>query len=221
MSIERLEEEFALTSIIHSKSLDDRTTNVFIYGEPRIGKTVYAMKSIKQLCELRHFPPEAWKRFILFGPRMLISLARELRQTGTKAPGICLDDFGLWGFAWDWTDPELKSVIKLLQVAGTLTDSTFITAPSTSVVVKKVLTLEGILVGKVIKARANYNVKDQRSITLYRNSISPTGKRYINTVCEDRFSVRLPDGDYRWYKPLRESYIDEARKQMEKSLRDF
>lgn len=211
--------DFALSEIIYKKSLDDRTTNVFVYGEPRIGKSVYCIKVLKELCRARGFPDDYWKKLVLFKPKMLIEAIKYIRVSKEKAPGLILDDFGLWGFAWDWTDPDLKSAIKILQVAGTLTDTAMITAPSTQMAVKKVLTLEGMLVGKVVKSTGNPLQNDLRSITLYRNGLAPWGKRYINTACEDNFSVKLSDEDYAFYKPMREAYVDDARKQMELALR--
>lgn len=221
---------FGLSYLVSKKARYDRTTNVLIYGEPRIGKSVYAIKILKELCRHRGMEePDYWRRFVIWDLRDLPPLIREIRNSGKKAPGIVLDDFGVSAFAWNWRAPQVEAAMKMLEVAGTMTDALMMTSPSVQMVVKKALTLEGILIGKVVKLTDDEGSKNPNSIfqhaylrriSLYRNALMPWNKRYNNEVVEDTFSVILERRDYDWYKPVRESYLDKIREELERSIKD-
>lgn len=218
-----------LSLLVIKKAKYDRTTNVLIYGEPRIGKSVYAIKVLKELCRYKGIQdPDYWRRFMIWDLKDLPPLIKEIRSSGKKAPGIVLDDFGVSAFAWNWRAPKVEAAMKMLETAGTLTDVMIMTSPSVQMVVKKALTLEGILIGKVVKRTDDIGAEGDsakahpflRQVRLYRNSLMPWNKRYNSEAVSDTFSVRLDQRDYDWYKPVRESYLDRIREELERSIND-
>jgi len=221
---------FGLTELVAQKAKYDRTTNVLIYGEPRIGKSVIAIKYLQKRCRQKGIAdPDYWRRFVIWDLENLPPLIKEIQASGQKAPGIILDDFGVSAFAWNWRSAKVEAAMKMLEVAGTLTDMLIMTSPSVQMVVKKALTLEGILVGKVVKLTdddgpksnlTKYSHPYMRRVSLYRNVLMPWNKRYNNEVVEDTFSVMLDQRDYDWYKPVRESYLDKIREELERSIKD-
>lgn len=150
-----------------------------------------------------------WRVFIVFKPEQFIELIRYLMQNGIRAVLIIWDDAGIWMFALDWNDPKVRSALKFLQVCGTVTGALFMTTPSIRMILKKVFEIEGIHVTKVTR-NTDKDHPHNRIAKTYRNSLAPWGKRFLKEVARDEYSVMLPDEDYSWYKPLRDSYLDEA-----------
>ena len=216
---------FALTEYCRRMWLGGRTANLLIYGEPRIGKSVYAIKSLKEVyAEWRHpaaLDPylkwsgqDEWRNWIVYRPEQFVSLFALLLQFQVKAPMVVWDDAGLWLFALDWSDPRIKAVLKMLQVSGVATGALVFTTPAVSMILKKVLNIEGIIVGKVVKAEKD---RDKRLVKLYKNALTPWGKRYVKQIIEDKFNVMLEQRDYDWYAPVRMSYLEDALRLMSKA----
>jgi hypothetical protein len=205
--------------------LTGRTANVLIYGEPRIGKSVYAIKTLKATYKTWRHPAsldpylpwkgeDEWRNFIVYRPEQFVSLFALLLQFGIKVPMVVWDDAGLWLFALDWSDPRIKAVLKMLQVSGVATGALIFTTPAVSMILKKILNIEGIIVGKVVKASHD---RDSRLCKLYKNALTPWGKRYVKQKIEDKFNVMLEQRDYDWYAPVRMSYLEDALKLMSRA----
>jgi hypothetical protein len=184
-----------------------RTTNLIVYGEPRIGKSIYTIKVTKELYADNPNPDE-WRNHYVFRPEQFISYMNERLTTGQKSLITTWDDAGLWLFALDWNDPRVKAVMKLLQVSGVATSALVFTTPAVSMIIKKVLNIEGILVGKVVKQSGKSDT--QRTVKIYKNSIAAWGKRYVKQIMEDSFNVMLEPHDYNYYFPQRMTYLHEA-----------
>lgn len=194
----------ALTEYIEKMYRMGRTTNMVLYGEPRIGKSVYCIKVLKQL-----YPDKnEWKNHIVFRPQQFIEYMNQRLMTGSKSKGLVWDDAGLWLFALDWNDPRVKAVMKLLQVSGVATAWLAMTTPAVSMIIKKALNIEGILVGKVMKQSGKSDT--QRTVKIYKNSIAAWGKRYVKQIMEDSYNVMLDNEDYNYYFPMRQEYLQEA-----------
>ena len=188
----------ALTEYIEKMYRMGRTTNMVLYGEPRIGKSVYCIKVLKQL-----YPDKnEWKNHIVFRPQQFIEYMNQ------RSKGLVWDDAGLWLFALDWNDPRVKAVMKLLQVSGVATAWLAMTTPAVSMIIKKALNIEGILVGKVMKQSGKSDT--QRTVKIYKNSIAAWGKRYVKQIMEDSYNVMLDNEDYNYYFPMRQEYLQEA-----------
>lgn len=222
---------FALSEYIYKRYVAFQTVLGIGYGEPRVGKSSYFIQVQKDL--FRHYDkmipridrkafidyastmnikePEMnyWRIFIVFKPEHFIELVKYLMRHQCRAILLIWDDAGLWMFALDWNDPKVKSALKFLQVCGTVTGSMIMTTPSIKMILKKVFEIEGIHVTKVIRA-SDLTKPNKRNAKTYRNSLAPWGKRFLRNVTDDDFNVMLPEEDYRWYKPLRESYLAEA-----------
>lgn len=223
--------EFALSQLIAKMYVQGRTKNMLLYGEPRIGKSSYIIQVLMELCttlniygprdkrllvqlaKIRGIPdPEKnwWRVFIVFKPDHFIQLIQFLLTADIRAILILWDDAGLWLFALDWNDPKIKGAMKFMQVSGTVTAGLVLTSPSMGMVLKKVTQLEGIMIGKVVKRRADYESWTARLAKLYKNVLQPWGKRYNPPELEDEFDVMLPSDIYRWYNPIRKAYVKEA-----------
>jgi len=193
-----------LTEYIEKMYRMGRTTNMILYGEPRIGKSVYCIKVLKQL-----YPAKGeWKKHVVFRPQQFIAYMNQRLMTGTKSKGVVWDDAGLWLFALDWNDPRVKAVMKLMQVSGVATAWLAMTTPAVSMIIKKALNIEGILVGKVMKQSGKSDT--QRTVKIYKNSIAAWGKRYVKQIMEDSYNVMLDNEDYNYYFPMRQQYLQEA-----------
>lgn len=215
----------ALTAYILDKFRTGRTANVLIYGEPRIGKSVYAIKTLKEIYATWGHPAELdpyfiykgadeWKNWIVYRPEQFVKVFALLLKFGIKVPSVVWDDAGLWLFALDWNDPRIKAVLKMLQVSGVATGSLIFTTPAVSMILKKILNIEGILVGKVVKATGK---RDYRMAKIYKNALTPWGKRYVKQVIEDKFNVMLSKADYDYYAPVRMTYLQDALKLMSRA----
>lgn len=222
---------FALSEYIYKRYMGFQTVLGIGYGEPRVGKSSYFIQVQKDL--FKHYDKmiprndrlrlidfastqnikdreiNYWRIFVVFKPEHFIELVKYLMRYGIRSVLLIWDDAGLWMFALDWNDPKVKSALKFLQVCGTVTGAMFMTTPSIKMILKKVFEIEGIHVTKVIR-NTNLRNPNLRDAKTYRNSLAPWGKRFLKQTTEDAFSVMLPDEDYSWYKPLRDSYLNEA-----------
>ena len=223
--------KFALSEYIYRRYVGFQTVLGIGYGEPRVGKSSYFIQVQKDLFSYydSHIPPidrrllidfastqnikdpeiNYWRIFVVFKPEQFIEIVRYLMRHMLRSVLLIWDDAGLWMFALDWNDPKVKSALKFLQVCGTVTGAMFMTTPSIKMILKKVFEIEGIHVTKVVRNTDAKNPHRRLSKT-YRNSLAPWGKRFLKQVTEDQYSVMLPDVDYKWYKPLRDSYLAEA-----------
>lgn len=204
----------ALAKEIQSAYEKNQSRQVVIYGETGVGKSVYAIKVLKQLYDDPQHPEE-WKQYIVFTPEQFITLVTKLLREKRRAKCIVWDDAGYWLFALDWNDPKVKAAMKMFQVSRTVTAAIIFTTPAVQMIIKKIQAFEGIRIGKVMKRTSGDS--NLRLCKVYRNTIAAFGKRYVKQKYEDDFSVMLPDGDYNWYAPIRERYLEDATELMKKA----
>jgi AAA+ ATPase superfamily predicted ATPase len=198
---------FALTEKIKETLKEDRAYNVLLYGTQRIGKSSYV---IQVLNELYGFPE--LKKYMCFSVQEFVDLANELMREGKKVPAILWDDAGFHLFVYEWHNKLVQNAIKLIEVVNIITASLIFTSPGLTLIVKKISDFEGIRQAKIVRASKDY--KDLRKAMIYRNSIFPNGKRYIRKEIEDYFYVKMPDEIYQWYRPIRESYLHTALREL-------
>lgn len=191
----------------------NQSRQIIIYGETGVGKSVYAIKILKQLYNDQKYPEE-WKSYIVFTPEQFITLVTKLLREGRRAKCIVWDDAGYWLFALDWNDPKVKAAMKMFQVSRTVTAAIIFTTPAVQMILKKIQSFEGVRIGKVMKRTKGGNL---RLCKVYRNTIAAFGKRYVKQKYEDQFSVMLPDQDFHWYSPIREKYLEDAMALMKKA----
>jgi hypothetical protein len=199
--------KFALSELIESAYYGGRMQPVVVYGAFGSGKSSYSIQVMKEFYE-----DKGWREYMVFTPAEIVELVGRLIKDDRRIPVMTIDDAGVALYRMDFYQAGVINAMKWIQVARPYVGSIIFTVPSREMLVKQVFSLEGLLVGKPI--RISGEAKTKRRITLYRNSIAPYGKRYINPIAEDDFNVMLPNDDFEYYTHIRKGYVKETQKRM-------
>lgn len=169
------------------------------YVDLNSGISGYAIQTLLQLYDGDF---EKVKSLIVFTPQEYIRVLKMIKHE--KA--LLWDDAGYWLYAQDFNVPFVKQAVKYINVARTKLSALILNTPSISMLVKKIRTMDSIVV-KIVKAnRDGYD--RMRLAKGYRNAMHPTGRKYVTQIFEDSFSKYMPTDFYLWYKPIRDYYAD-------------
>lgn len=200
-----------------------------VYGNKRIGKTIYLIKSMMEQYRLlyRLDKDQAFNEVMkrtYFTVREFIDDMKKLRDEKGYIPSCHIDDAGtgfskhLWNKKGGRTlASELKDFI---ETCGTTIIGLYFSAPATSSILGFIQTYEG----KIVHIISNANKKDKwrRIGKIYKWNVLPSGTTKIDThIDEDPFSCYLDKQYFDIYWAIRETYasknldkLDEAEKQL-------
>lgn len=163
---------------------------------------------------------DAWelvKQFLVFHPEQFFQKLDDIEEhLLIRIPGLIWDDAGLWLYALDWNDPFVKAFGKYMNVAKTHLGAVIMTTPSPDMIFKKIRKFPQAYNVNIIKESGNpYSIWDRLAIPYlqYFNIVKGyrvTRVRVKRAAARDRFSCRMPDDFFAWYKPLRDKYEDIA-----------
>ena len=201
-------QERQLTKLIRKWHKEGEFRLVLIYGTGGIGKTSYAMQCVKQV------DPEHYRQRFIFPPRQFVDTVSWLKSNNLRIPALVWDDMGFWMYTLDYNDPFVKSAVKFFNVARTVVSCIIGTTTSMKMLTSSVRNMDALTV-KVVAARDNPYTSLAKG---YRTSLQPNLMRLVKTVFEDEYPRYMEQEDYQWYRPLRDSYVNEAITLMEESL---
>jgi len=200
---------------------DECTVAIVYGGYLGTGKSAYCFKGMAEaLGSHPGFPDnkpnyEAVKKFVVFPPRDFVERSLSSRH---KEKVICWDDMGLHLFALDWYDPFVKATTKYFNVARSDWGLILGNTPSPKMIVKRIQAFPSGVRIKIRKATSEWlNSKKPRIATAYRIWESPDLKKTGVTtqgMWIDKYFAMLPDSFYDWYKPIRDSYAQQAKERM-------
>jgi hypothetical protein len=222
----------ALARLIIRSYLNDDFHPIIVYGDLRIGKSSYALKSLKQALEylrpfidgLPKFSTDSIERFMGWNP---LEVVTSWLNEEERMPCYIWDDAGYWLHSLNWTDPVLISVMKYMNVVGTDYNTLIFTTPDPTWILSKIANMAGMIRIKVVKRDGSEKVLiDERAYRRFaRTAIgykpwkSPDLKRGgVNKIIIDDFSCKIEDDLYEWYKPIREHYAKNAKLSILKNL---
>ena len=174
-----------------------------IYGRQGMGKSVYAIKVMKQVFQDTGLD---WWDYWLFEPKEVAATILKLKERQMRIPAITVDDASRAFYYMDYYNQDVRNAMNWLALARTRVGGIILTTPNLGLILKKILQFEGVLVGKVVRAPGSN--RDERVIELYQNNLEPYGKRYINGIITDHFNIWLPDEEYGRYAKTRQGYLD-------------
>lgn len=201
-------QERQLTKLIRKWHKEGEFRLVLIYGTGGIGKTSYAMQCVKQT------DPENYRQRFIFPPRQFVDTVSWLKNNNVRIPALVWDDMGFWMYTLDYNDPFVKSAIKFFNVARTVVSCIIGTTTSMKMLTSSVRNMDALTV-KVVAARDNPYTSLAKG---YRTSLQPNLMRLVKTVFEDEYPRYMDQDDYQWYRPVRDSYVNEAIRLMQESL---
>lgn len=135
-----------------------------------------------------------------------------------KQKAFVWDDAGLWLNALDWNSPFVKATSRYLNVAGTDWGGLIMTAPLPTWISKKIRGIPQAITLKVRKV--SKAMPDNREAIAYRFWTAPDMKHTgVHKLWIEKFTRMMPDPFYWWYKPLRDTYADMAKKLMRKEVK--
>jgi hypothetical protein len=218
----------ALARLIVKSYLNDDFHPIIVYGDLRIGKSVYTTKALEQALDYLFgwkLTPTNLNRFMGWNPEENVEswLNEEERM-----PCYIWDDAGYWLHSLNWTDPTLISIQKYMNVVGTDYNVLIFTTPDPSWILSKIANMSGMVRVKIVKRSGSANITQLQEYRRFaRRGIgykpwkSPDLKRGgVNKVLDDEFSCKMPDRLYEWYKPIRLSYAKKAKLEIMKNLRN-
>jgi len=200
----------ALAQEIITWYINDEFKVVIIYGEQRMGKSVYALKVMGQVMDyLKGLPlsPRLVDRCMGWTP---IQVVDNLLSIKKKIPVYTWDDAGYWLWALDWNDPVLKAFMKYLNVIGTDMACLILTTPDPRWILKKITGQPSARTIKIIKT--SQTSRWRRRAKGYQPYVLPDlTKTRVKSWLEDDFSCKCPQKVYEYYKPKRLGYASEAK----------
>jgi len=199
-----------LTKLIRKWYHEGEFRLVLIYGTGGIGKTSYALQCLKQV------DPVHYRQHLIFQPQQFVSIVTWLKNHNMRIPALVWDDMGFWMYSLDYNDKFVRSAVKFFNVARTVVSCVIGTTNSLKMLVSSVRNMDTLTV-KVTAVRDNPYTSLAKG---YRMSIQPNFNKYVRTVFEDEYPRYLEDNDYEWYKPTRDSYVNDAIRLMKESLVD-
>lgn len=198
-----------------------------IYGEPRIGKSVYALKVLNQVYDYI-WGWDKWRVYeecLGFKPDEVLLQWKSLDR---KIPGYIWDDAGCWLFTLDYQDPLLKEIQRYMNLLSTDIQCLILTTPDPRWILNKIGGMPGSKWIKILRKYSDYrhlgpwpdSVRFGRMAKLYNPFIAPDLKKtgVSKPRIQDEFSCRLDDDLYEYYKPRREHYATEVKKRMWEAL---
>lgn len=211
---------------------------ILVTAESGMGKSVYTLKALQELYpkekridytpgddpvidhkqplwdEYKGSPYNDIRKYILFRPEEVLAFSKYMFRHKMRIPFAVMDDSGIFLSSDQWNSPEVSALTKWLQVARTVCSCVALTTTSAENVVRRVRTLD------MYNTKIKLLPRGWRAARTYKQTIGPTGKRYVKVAWQDNFYWRLSDDLYEWYHDLRNSYVDTANKMMEEQLEE-
>lgn len=209
---------------------------IIVHGQQGFGKSCYAAISCAEVYghDLEHsrfhYNWNAVKKHIVWTPRQFIELSRMQPKSDDKnymihsnsikkEPLVIWDDAGYWLNAMDYRDKLCIQVSKFLEVARTRWGCIIFTVTNQQQLLSKIRNIPhawSVPIKKPTGTPSRINKRyewqhDRRFAQLHKSWCSEDLKKYGKKGQEgDIFWARMPDKFYEWYKPMRDSYCDQA-----------
>jgi len=214
------EEDYTFT-LSKNIMIRNEFTGGIVYGVQRLGKTAYGMKVGFDIFRAEcHSDVKAWDMVfdhMFFKLGDMVAFLREKIAHDKKASFCLWDDAGLHAnklvYFTDTTFAEL--IQNLFDVMGIATRGILLTTPVPGNLLKSLRDYEFLKI-KISKANSNH----ARIAKAYTPNLLPSGRVYIGSLFEDRFSKLLPDDVYKRYVPIRSQYLVEALDNLDKAIEE-
>lgn len=204
-----------MTLWLSDKILEGEYTPAIIFGMPRLGKTTYSMKVGFRVCKLAHpewTDEQCWQYVfdhMFFKLNDVIEFFDKINSDPSqeKCLFIIVDDAGVsMGSSLFFEDRHQAGLMKkILDVAGTATKALLLTTPNPDELLKTVKKAENYRI-KITKANSNH----ERRARIYKMVLLPSGTQNVRKICDDFYSILLPDDVYKKYIPIRKKYFTEG-----------
>lgn len=208
---------------------NDKSMTIIIHGDPRIGKSGYAFKTLVQvfdyLFNIRD-PILLYQLTMGYEPIEIINMIDQVynpnhwykRFRTQKQPAIIWDDGGIWLFNKDYAKSHVKEIEKLFQVLFTKVQVMIITTPTPrnlSAGVRSIPSAVWIEVSREEHDPYNLDIEPP-SIRFGRESriydpwtSADLKKSGVRKKFMEKFDCRFPDSVYKYYSPIRGGYVGE------------
>jgi len=216
-----------LARLIINSYFNDDFMLVIIYGTPRVGKSVYALKVMIQVYDFL-WGWDKWKvyeRCMGWTPEQVIEAWAQIEE---KLPAYCWDDAGCWLFTLKWADPMLIEVQRYMNVVGTDIQCLILTSPTPEWILSKIGQMPGAYWVKITKTdgagtkflgRLPDSRRFARQATAYWPFKTPDLKtRKVRKRFYDEYSCKLDDELYAAYNPTRRMYAELVRAAMKAAM---
>lgn len=195
--------EKELHFVLSKKIEHNAFTGCIIYAQQREGKSSYALQCMYDIYQ-------DWETVFDRTFFKLEDIIKFLKQAVTHneiIPCILWDDASVYGGSVIWFKSRDKAgyLQALFDVIGSKVKGILLTTPNPSNLLKSIRSYEFYRI-KITKADS----LGGRIATGYKNIMLPSGTRNIRKEFQDRYKVNLPDNVYARYNALRQSYLEEA-----------
>jgi len=216
-----------LARMIINSYFNDDFMLVIIYGPPRSGKSVYALKVMIQVYDFL-WGWDKWRVYencIGWKPEEVIQDWYDIEE---KLPAYCWDDAGCWLFSLDWNDPVLREVQRYANVVGTDIQALLLTTPTPDWILNKIGKMPGAYWVKINKrdgggithlGRLPDSKRYARQAVIYKPFKTPDLKsQRVRKTSYDYFSCKLDDDLFKVYNPTRLSYAKLVKEAMREAM---
>ena len=201
--------KFVLTAEIEKAIRQDGMVGCVIYGPMRIGKSVFALKTLYQLYG-------NWDDVLahtVFRLEDMVGLIEQAMGKDQKVKAVLWDDAGVYGGRMRYFENRtlIQYLENLLDTIGLSLHALLMTSPSVLSLLKCLRTYE------FYRIKIYRDTGQRRYAIAYMSTLLPSGTRLIHRKWRDNYTCRLPDDVWKEYLVRRQGYLREAISQL-KSL---
>jgi hypothetical protein len=205
--------------------LNDKSITIIIHGDPRIGKSGYAFKTLVQVYDYLYAirdPIFLYRLTMGYHPTEILGMCRSVKRDHwfkpfrtAKQPALIWDDGGIWLFNQDYQKSHVKAIMKYFQILFTKVQVMIITTPTPANIVKGLRAIPSAVWIQIRREEEDPYLMDLEPdhIRYRRNSriYSPFMSADLKTLkvwknFEEYFDCRFPDSAFKHYQPIRETY---------------
>lgn len=198
----------------------DEGQGYIVYAPRGFGKSSFKFHVAAEVLSTSKDPPDwdAIKKWLVFTPKEFVDI---VLRTYSMRPVLLWDDAGYWLNRLFWYEPFVKETMRYITLQRTQFAAVMFSTPSLRFLPSKLIELEDVFRVKILKEESNQDTPNSRPRIAWvkRPWYSDDLKRHgATTVWRDQFSALMPDHFYRWYEPLRDSYLKIATERLRSAL---
>lgn len=214
----------SLAKLIVRNYLNDDFSLVIVDGNLRVGKSVYAQKSMDQahqyLFDRRLNQMKDLKWVMGWEPEEVVEL---WQATEERQPCFTWDDAGYWLHSMNWNDPLMIAIQRYFNVVATDFNTMILTTPSPKWVLSKIASMPDMIRVRCVKRTGGIQDERYRKFArvakAYKKWESPDLKRGgVNTRWIDEYSCEMEQELYEEYHPIRIEYARKAKMEIVQNI---
>ena len=192
---------------------NDEFRPFLVQGGHGWGKTSYSNTLIAEVYSVDNGGIPDWdivKKRMGYDPDKVLTMLESI-PIGERWKVFHWDDAATWLHSLDFQDHFVKAVGKYMQVARTDLACMIFSAISMNDIISKIRGIDNAIVVDITKDGCDRYHPDRRTARAYIRRKTWKNRPWKDYQWEERFDSHVPNSFYRWYKPKRDYYANQAK----------